>query len=349
MRCPTLKDLPEPPAGKTGWPWTQESIPVPDLMPDGDSWPRISIVTPSYNQGAFIEETIRSVLLQGYPDVEYIIIDGGSNDDSAQTIKKYEKWLTYWVSENDRGQAHAINKGFRRATGDIFAYLNSDDIYKPEAFRAVAAAFLDPPVPDLIVNFSGVAFFTDGKTDIFKPPTQPELSDWITGLDSLLQQSTFWASTLHNKVGDFDERLDFCFDKEFFLRCIFSEGTYVARPDPVVAGFRIHPKSKTCTLGDLMLAENRAIAAGYQPTGIRSEKRFSSALKREQASVSSRRMTRSALEADDLIESSKILVAAAIVNPREMKERFYLGAWKKLVRKLFCSLSGRAVQENRRM
>jgi len=119
MRCPRLKDLPSPPHGKKGWPWTEETPPLPDTMPDGRPWPRISIVTPSYNQAEFIEETIRSVLLQGYPDIEYIIIDGGSTDGSVKIIKKYEPWLTYWVSEPDRGQSHAINKGMKRATGEI--------------------------------------------------------------------------------------------------------------------------------------------------------------------------------------------------------------------------------------
>src|SRR5512139_1115072 len=102
---PLLKDLPE--TGKSGWPWTIETPQVPLLRADGSPWPRISIVTPSYNQGTFIEETIRSVLLQNYPNLEYIVIDGGSADQTVDVIRRYEKWLTYWISEKDRGQPQA--------------------------------------------------------------------------------------------------------------------------------------------------------------------------------------------------------------------------------------------------
>ena len=114
---------------------------LPETMSDGHPWPRISIVTPSYNQGQFIEETIRSVLQQGYPNLEYIIIDGGSTDNSVEIIKKYEEYLTYWVSEPDDGQYDAINKGFSRATGEIMAWLNSDDMYVPWTFKTVAEIF----------------------------------------------------------------------------------------------------------------------------------------------------------------------------------------------------------------
>ena len=162
MHCPRLSELPPPPAGRSGWPfdcaqdkpWTEETPQLPDTMPDpsttlpsaslragrasGKPWPRISIVTPSYNQGQFIEETIRSVLLQGYPNLEYIIIDGGSTDNSVEIIKKYSPWLTYWVSERDRGQSHAINKGFEHASGDILGWLNSDDMLAMGSLRRVA-------------------------------------------------------------------------------------------------------------------------------------------------------------------------------------------------------------------
>ncbi len=109
------------------------------------SWPKISIVTPSYNQAEFLERTILSVLNQNYPNLEYIIIDGGSTDGSVEIIKKYEKFLAYWVSEKDKGQADAINKGFKRATGDIVAWQNSDDTYSPDALQSVAGFFRQNP------------------------------------------------------------------------------------------------------------------------------------------------------------------------------------------------------------
>src|SRR5205085_6663873 len=126
MRCPSLNDLPASPPGKTGWPWTEESIRLPNTMLDGSAWPKISIVTPSYNQGQFIEETIRSVLLQGYSNLEYIIMDGGSTDNTLSILRKYEHAIDFWTSERDKGQAAAINKGFAVASGEILAWLNSD-------------------------------------------------------------------------------------------------------------------------------------------------------------------------------------------------------------------------------
>ena len=145
MRCPTLDELPPPPPGKTGWPWTEDSPQLPDTGLDGRPWPRVSVVTPSYNQGHFIEETIRSVLLQGYPDLEYVIIDGGSTDSSQEIIRRYERWLVYWVSEPDHGQTRAINKGWTRATGDILAYINTDDCYLNGAIATAAQEFCTKP------------------------------------------------------------------------------------------------------------------------------------------------------------------------------------------------------------
>lgn len=132
---PSIADLPAPTADQQGWPWTETS---PAPSEDGADWPLVSIVTPSYNQGAFIEKTMRSVLLQGYPRLEYIVMDGGSNDGSVETIRRYERWLTYWTSAKDDGQSAAINQGLRHASGEIFNWVNSDDFLAPGALFDVA-------------------------------------------------------------------------------------------------------------------------------------------------------------------------------------------------------------------
>lgn len=128
MNCPKLSELPAAPADRTGWPWTEESTTLSDGACDGTSWPTISVITPSLNQGSFLEETIRSVLLQGYPNLDYIVMDGGSTDGSIEIIKKYSRWLSYWITEPDAGQSDAINRGLKRATGKFATWINSDDL-----------------------------------------------------------------------------------------------------------------------------------------------------------------------------------------------------------------------------
>ena len=130
MRCPTLAELPKPPADKSGWPWTEESNQLPDVMPNGKPWPKITVVTPVYNQEGFIEETIRSVLLQGYPDYEHIIVNDGSTDGTLGVIAKYHPWVTC-ITQKNAGQSAALNRGFRMAQGELIGWQNSDDFYGP--------------------------------------------------------------------------------------------------------------------------------------------------------------------------------------------------------------------------
>jgi len=244
MRYPTLRELPAPAKHKTGWPWTEESERLPDTMSDGSPWPKISIVTPSYNQGQFIEETIRSVLLQGYPNLEYIIIDGGSTDNSVEVIKKYSHWLTYWVSEADRGQSHAINKGFSKATGKIYAWLNSDDFLLPGALGNVATAYRDDPSA---VAWAGICYWVDPNGRILKTITprgmeRDSIADWwIRGVFG--QSSCFFAAWTWMDVNRLDESLHYSMDLDLWVR-ISTLGRFINLPYALSAAI-VHDKAKT--------------------------------------------------------------------------------------------------------
>lgn len=241
MRCPTLKELTQPPHGKIGWPWTEESSQLPDKMADGSSWPNISIITPSLNQGRFLEETIRSVLLQGYPNLEYIIIDGGSTDESVAIIKKYAPWLAYWVSESDNGQTQAINKGFKKATGEIVAWLNSDDSYMTDALK-VAADNLSINPNDFI--FYGDVDFIDENSKFLRKLITKEF-DLLNQLytNMVPQQATFWKRSVFEHIGFLDEIYQHPFDNDFFIRAGMK---YMIKYVPIpLANYRLHPSSKT--------------------------------------------------------------------------------------------------------
>jgi glycosyltransferase involved in cell wall biosynthesis len=210
--------IPSPPPNRKGWPWTVEAEPIPAAA-SGQSWPRITVVTPSFNQGQFLEQTIRSVLLQGYPNLEYIVIDGGSTDESVEIIKKYESHLAYWVSERDRGQSHAINKGFERASGEIMCWLNSDDFYLPSTLRTVAENLSDDTGAFAVVGHC-VQVYEDGR-----PPYHGE--GQFEGIERLLkfwkgyqmhQPSIFWRREVFEKVGYLDESQHYIMDFDYWVR-----------------------------------------------------------------------------------------------------------------------------------
>ncbi len=239
-----IEDLPTPPSGRSGWPWTEAPDPLPLTRTDGQPWPHISIVTPSYNQGAFIEETIRSVLLQGYPALTYVVIDGGSTDQSVAIIEKYSPWIDYWVSEQDRGQSHAINKGLAHCEGQLFNWLNSDDILLPGALAAIGAAY-DRRQPDAII--SGVTLHTDERGSIIrrnnvKPVTVAEA---LGGLWPN-QPGGFLPIDLVENVGGLREEVHFAMDADLWVRLWASnDQVMLSIVNESIATYRHHDLAKT--------------------------------------------------------------------------------------------------------
>ncbi len=211
--------------------------------------PRISIVTPSYNQGQYLEETICSVLDQGYPNLEYIVIDGGSTDNSVEIIRKYEKHLAYWVSEPDRGQTHAINKGMERATGEIRAYLNSDDYYLPGTLDRVARFAAEHQDADLIHGrCRSVDEFGTKIGEQFASITEYwEIVDlwgvwWAKR--QFVQPEVFWTQRIAEKIGRFREDLHWVMDYDYWTR-ILRAGGKVASIDAELTCFRFQPGQKS--------------------------------------------------------------------------------------------------------
>lgn len=239
-----LKDLPAPPQGKTGWPWNEEVS--PGSYKKLKTLPKISIVTPSFNQAEYVEQTIRSVLLQNYPALEYVVIDGGSTDGSAEIIEKYKPWLKYYITEKDRGQTHALNKGLQKCDGDIFNWLNSDDYYNKDCFKVLAENF----DKDTYMIAGNYRFFYDGKENKKKEKIIDfklrEMPEETIAFVLINQPSTFFRLDILKSLGKLDERLHFVMDQDIWKKFLFVYGQdkiKIVRKE--LANFRYHSNSKT--------------------------------------------------------------------------------------------------------
>ena len=247
-----INNFPPPPNNKIGWPWMNECPSMPKIMPNGKPWPKISIVTPSYNQGNYLEETIRSVLLQGYPNLEYLIIDGGSIDNSIEIIRKYEPWLTYWTSEKDKGQSDAINKGFKRATGEILAWLNSDDYYEPNALACIANEINASEDRHIVMGHIRQVDAEGMQVRVWKtrtPTLFPLMNQFrlyiIRGLVVMPNQpSVFWHRKVFDNLGFLRTELSYVMDYEYWLRML-SNGYRFHKVSSVLSNYRFHALSKT--------------------------------------------------------------------------------------------------------
>lgn len=211
--------------------------------------PRLSIITPSYNQARYLERTILSVIEQAYPNVEHLVIDGNSSDGSRDIIRRYEDRLAYWVSEPDRGQSHAVNKALERATGDWIGWLNSDDYYLPGAFDAVVSTVSKVESRVGLVFGRGLRVGPDGQDIAPFWPRDPVFNRdaLLYGVDYILQPTAFIRREAWKTVGPLDERLRYCMDYDLWLR--LSERFEVGTIPHVVAASREHPDSKTLSGG----------------------------------------------------------------------------------------------------
>jgi len=243
--------IPKPLSTKKGWPWQEPTTESRQCLISN----RISIVTPSYNQGDYIEETIRSVLLQNYPNLEYIIVDGGSTDETSKILDHYRPFITHIIQEPDKGQADAIAKGLKVATGAIFNWLNSDDTYTPGALRLIATEFTNPNTHALL-----------GRSRIYgkgKDRKSPGTDVYIDNLEKTIGQAridqpeTFFRLERIRQIGGVNTKLHYLMDRELWMRYLLTYGFEgIKKTDHVFVNFRLHSNSKTMSQQEGFELEN---------------------------------------------------------------------------------------------
>jgi len=258
MCVPNLKTFVAPPDGHKGWPWTAESLVSIPFLADQKSWPAMSIVTPSFNQGKFLETAIRSVLMQGYPNLEFIIADGGSSDHSVEIIRKYEPWLTSWTSEKDRGQSEAINKSMKQASGVLVNWLNSDDYYLPGALHKVALAYLDHGARDCAIigkcrwmNTRGKVLFEQLPLNVKPLAIAACGENWIPQPAGFFTRNAFWSS------GGLDLDEHYAMDFDLYVKLAKRVPFFLL--DECLAVALSHEEAKTKARREKMLAAVRMI------------------------------------------------------------------------------------------
>jgi glycosyltransferase involved in cell wall biosynthesis len=283
--------------------------------------PKISIVTPSYNQGQYIEETILSVLNQNYPNLEYIIVDGGSKDDTVEVIKRYEKHITYWVSEKDRGQVHALNKGLEKATGDIFAFINSDDVYLPGAFFAIVDYFREHPDCAWLCGDT-IMFGKDHRTELFRAVVPKSAAHALSWAAHCPQPGMFWKLEL--VTSGFQECWPYDFDHDMYVRLLL-DGHKCDHLDLPVAAYRLHPTSKTVAEGNRQEAEFDLMAEHYENRLVGAGQRWCRAT----------RYIRQAYklgQAQNSGEGAKLLFRALLTHPESLAQRPFWGTLRLLLK-----------------
>jgi glycosyltransferase involved in cell wall biosynthesis len=223
--------------------------------------PLISIIIPSYNQGKYIEQTLVSILEQSYKNVEIIIIDAASTDETVAVIKKYEQHIAYWVSEPDRGQSHAINKGLEKCTGEIFNWLNSDDYLEPGALQNIANAFVENKNVQIVCGYTRCFYDEDNSTSHeYRMGIKPTVAETIVKIE-MNQPGSFYRTGIVKEIGGVNESLRYIFDVELWSRFLCKYGLQnIFLSDARIAHFRLHGSSKSVGEGfDLFGKEINAL------------------------------------------------------------------------------------------
>jgi glycosyltransferase involved in cell wall biosynthesis len=281
--------------------------------------PKISIVTPSYQQAEFLEETIQSVLNQRYESLEYVVIDGGSTDASVDIIKRYADKLDYWISEKDRGQVHAINKGLARVSGDIVAFLNSDDVYLPGTFATVAAHFEKNPSSTWLCGDT-IMFGEGQKSELIRAVVPKSAAHCLSWAYKAPQPGHFWRRELVQ--GGFDENWPYDFDHDMYVRLLLAGHHCDYIPVPM-AGYRLHSASKTVAENYRQIEEFERSAEFYEDRLEGRERRWCRATRFLRRSYS-------ASEAGQKADAAKWLVRALAVHPEGLGQRPFWGCLRRL-------------------
>jgi glycosyltransferase involved in cell wall biosynthesis len=285
---------------------------------------KLSIITPSFNQGVYLEQTILSVLDQGYENLEYIIVDGGSTDESVNIIKRYEKHLAYWVSEKDRGQVHAINKGLARATGDVFAFINSDDVYLPGAFHGVVDYFQKHPDCHWLCGDT-IMFGSGFKSELIEARIPRSAAHCLSWAYKLPQPGNFWQRELLQD--GFDEKWPYDFDHDFYVRLLLS-GEACEHLSLPLAAYRLHAVSKTVAEGFRQEDEFDLSAAYY-------EDRLRGADRRWCRATRLLRQSHKASSEGKIADASRLLMRAGLIYPEGLAGNVFWGCLRHLSKSSF--------------